>query len=244
MAAQQVSMSDLQTGHTTEVTFSFVDESCFFVACSAILDCEVLGVSAIQRRSGGFLEYLTVHAPTEEVLALAERHASIDSVRLVDEFGSGCLIETVVTGSCVAATLAETHAIVTEASAESGSGVVRAEVTKDADVRRVVEHMREIHPGTKLQSKRDLEGPTPSVLAASGLSDTLLAMLTDKQRDALRTAVLSGYLAWPRRSTASECAEALGVSQPTFSQHLYRGLERLLGQLFEERPEQEESAPA
>ena len=232
-----------QTGHTTEVTFSFEDESCFFVACAAILDCKVVGVSAVQRRSGGFLEYMTVHAPAEEVLALAEEHSSVESVRLVDEFDTGCLIEVVVAERCVAASLAEMHAIVTEAVADSGHGTVRAEVTRDADVRRVVERMNEIHPGTELQSKRELEGTTPSVLSATGLSDTLLATLTDKQRDALRTAVLSGYLAWPRRSTASECAEALGVSQPTFSQHLYRGLERLLGQLFEERPSQGESTP-
>lgn len=237
-------MTDAQTGHTTELTFSFDDESCFFVSASEALDCEVVGVSAIQRRSGGFLEYLTVHAPAEEVLAFAERHASVDSVRLVDEFGSGCLVELVVTDSCAAATLAQTHAIVTEASAEGGSGTVRAEVTRDADVRRVVERMRDVHPGTELEAKRDLAGTTPSALAASGLSDTLLATLTDKQRDALRTAVLGGYLAWPRRSTASECADALGVSQPTFSQHLYRGLERLLGQLFTEGTEQEDSSPA
>lgn len=237
-------MNNVQTNHTTELTFSFVDESCFFVAVSAVLDCEVRSVSAIRRRSGGYLQYLTVHAPTEEVLALADPHSSTDSVRLIDEFGTGCLVEVVVTGNCVAATLAQTHAILTEASADGGAGTVRAEVAKDADIRQVVERMREVHPGTELQSKRDLAGTTPSVLATNGLSDTLLATLTDKQRDALRTAVLSGYLAWPRQSTASECAEALGVSQPTFSQHLYRGLERLLGQLFEDRPGQGESAPA
>jgi predicted DNA binding protein len=242
MAIQQVTMPDGQPGHTTELTFPFGDESCFFVAASRSLDCEVIALSAIQRRGGGFLEYLTVHAPAEEAFALADSHQGIGSIRLVDEFGSGWLVETVLTDRCVAATLAEAHAIVTEAYAKNGSGVARAEATRDADVRPVVEQMREVHPETELESKHDRQGTTPSVLAAGEVADVLLATLTDKQRDALRTAVLSGYLAWPRRSTASECAEALGVSQPTFSQHLYRGLERLLGQPFDEHPEHGESS--
>ena len=244
MGYQQIPMSESRTAHTVELTFSFRDESCFFVGASNALQCRVVGLSAMQRRSGGFLEYLTVYAPADEVIAFAEGHPSVESVRVVDEFDAGCLIEAVVTGTCVAATLAESHAIVTEASADRGDGTVRAEVTSDADVRTVVERMREVHPGTELRSKCERDGNAPSALAADVLADTLLAMLTDKQRDAVRTAVMSGYLAWPRRSTASECADALGVSQPTFSQHLYRGLERLLGQLFEGRPEPGESVPA
>jgi predicted DNA binding protein len=58
--------------------------------------------------------------------------------------------------------------------------------------------------------------------------------LTDKQQEVLRMAYLSGYFSWPRRSTAEECADALGIAQPTFSQHVRAAQEKVIDRLFED----------
>lgn len=56
--------------------------------------------------------------------------------------------------------------------------------------------------------------------------------LTDRQREAVRTAYEEGYFAWPREHTGEEVAAAMGVSAPTFHQHLRKGLAELLGDAF------------
>jgi predicted DNA binding protein len=69
-------------------------------------------------------------------------------------------------------------------------------------------------------------------VARDAAEGRLLDRLTDRQQEALRTAYLSGYFSWPRESGAEACADALGVSQPTFSQHLRVGQHRLFDVLF------------
>jgi predicted DNA binding protein len=44
-------------------------------------------------------------------------------------------------------------------------------------------------------------------------------------------AYYGGYFEWPRDSSASDVASSMGVSQPTFSNHL-RGAERKLLELL------------
>lgn len=226
-------MDDAATGTTVELIFEVGDESCFFVAASGVLECRVVGEEAIHRTDGSVLEYFTVAAPAHEVLDAAEAFDGVESARVVDEYDGECLLELVSDGDCcVSGTLADTRAVVTGLHAEDGEGVVTAELYDHGNVRAVVEAMRETYPGTELRSKAERDRRR---FPSSGPESTarLLDRLTTRQRDAVRTAVRGGYLAWPRRSTASECAEALGVSQPTFSQHLYRGLEILLGGVFE-----------
>lgn len=57
---------------------------------------------------------------------------------------------------------------------------------------------------------------------------------TEKQRQALRTAYLSGYFEWPRASTGEEVADALDITQPTFNRHLRTTERKLFSALFDE----------
>lgn len=220
--------------NTVELTLSYADETCFMVTASEALDCTVVTEELVHRRDGKYLAYYTVGAPSEEALAVAEDHEGTESVRVVGDCDGECLLEVVQPETCAAGTLADYHAVATAAAAESGEGVVEVEVPRHADVREVVEGFADAHPGSELHSKRERGDSRLASVSQSDERSRILDGLTDKQRAAIRTAVAGGYFAWPRQSTAAECAEALGVSQPTFSQHLYRGLERLLGELFDE----------
>ncbi len=44
--------------------------------------------------------------------------------------------------------------------------------------------------------------------------------LADRQFDALQRAYLGDYFAWPRPTTGEELAQSVGVSRPTFHEHL------------------------
>lgn len=52
--------------------------------------------------------------------------------------------------------------------------------------------------------------------------------LTDRQYEAVRTALEAGYFEWPRETDADGLAEALDVSRPTALEHLRKGEQKLL----------------
>ena len=59
-----------------------------------------------------------------------------------------------------------------------------------------------------------------------------LATLTDKQREAVRTAVECGYYEQPRQTTVTELAAECEISQSAMSQRLHAAERKLLGALF------------
>ncbi|MFB6130583.1 MAG: helix-turn-helix domain-containing protein [Salinigranum sp.] len=59
-------------------------------------------------------------------------------------------------------------------------------------------------------------------------------LLTDSQRDLLRTAVESGYYDTPRTSTLTELADALGIAKSTASERLHRAEERVIKRFVED----------
>ncbi|SFR42008.1 HTH DNA binding domain-containing protein [Halogeometricum rufum] len=65
------------------------------------------------------------------------------------------------------------------------------------------------------------------------IDHAVVRTLTDKQRTALRVAVVEGYFEWPRETTASELAESLGIAQPTFARHLRVAERKLFSALFD-----------
>ncbi|WP_458205602.1 bacterio-opsin activator domain-containing protein [Haladaptatus sp. NG-SE-30] len=219
---------------TVELEFSLHDQRCFFVAASDRAECELVGEEALHRTDGNVLEYFSVRgASPETVLDIAEELPTANHGRTVTRRQDEDLMEFVVTGPCVAATLADTEAVIKRARAVDGRATVVADVPPHGTVREVVETFETKHPDSSLVAKRTLGESVPA-LSDGEQTAHLLEDLTEKQRAAVETAVQCGYLAWPRESTATECAEVLGVSQPTFSQHLWTGVEKLSTAMFDE----------
>lgn len=222
------------TASAIELELELRDRDCFFVDASAVADCRIELEHLINRSDGRFLEYFTVErAAPDRVLSMVEESVAIEEARLVSRGVDGGLFEFVVSGSCVKTTLADTGAIARSVSAESGVGEILAVVPTHVDARQVVERFRESHPETTLTACRNSEEPVP-VQTKRGVQVTMTDQLTDKQLEVLRTAYLSGYFSWPRRSTAEECADALGIAQPTFSQHIRMAQEKVIGELFDD----------
>ncbi|MDW7538346.1 helix-turn-helix domain-containing protein [Haloferax volcanii] len=61
----------------------------------------------------------------------------------------------------------------------------------------------------------------------------MLAGLTDRQRESLEVAYRTGYFERPKRRSAAEVAEAIGVSRSTFTQHLRAAHRKVFAELFD-----------
>lgn len=103
---------------------------------------------------------------------------------------------------------------------EPGTDVrVFVTIPSDRSVRELVDHLRAQFPSLELVARR----PTgQSRLAGPG---EIREVLTDRQREVVRTAYAAGYFEWPRDHSGEEIAEQLDISQPTFARH-FRAAER------------------
>lgn len=211
---------DYRSDSAVELEFGVRDRDTFFVDLSAREGCRVELEHMTRRSDGRLLDFFTVSGGTPEgVVELATEDADVEEARLLGEGIDGDLYEFVVSGSCIATTLADAGAVARTVTADDGAGRVVADVPPHVDVRSVVQTVRDSHTRTELVAQRSGDRGVP-VRSPVGVQVALGDRLTDRQREALRTAHRSGYFDWPREGTAEECAERMGVSQPTFSQHL------------------------
>lgn len=223
------------SGSAVELELQLRDRDCFFVDASAVADCHVELEQMANRSDDRLLEYFTVEgAAPERVLSMVEESPIIEEARLVGRGVDSGLFEFMVSGPCVTTTLADTGAIARSVAAESGVGNIVAEVPGHVSVRRVVERFRDSHPESEVLACCESEEPIP-IRTERGVHATLANQLTDKQLEVLRTAYQSGYFDWPRQSTAAECANSLGITQPTFSQHIRIAQKKIFDGLFEDK---------
>lgn len=205
----------------------------FFIHISDEEDCRLYLEDLVHRADGQLLEFFTVrNVATERVLQIADDESAIIEARLIREGSEGNLFQFVVGGPCVTATLAETGAVTQTVSAAAAEGHVVATAPPHVDVRTVVETFQKQHSGSELLAKRECDQLLP-VRTEEGMHTMFADRLTDKQLEVLRTAYLSGYFDWPRDSLAEECAEALNISQPTFSQHIRSAQNAVFTTLFD-----------
>ncbi|QLD86211.1 PAS domain S-box protein [Natronomonas halophila] len=95
---------------------------------------------------------------------------------------------------------------------------------ESADVRTVIDTVQDVYPQADALARRQVSA---SEASAQQISDDWMEELTDRQLTAIEVAYFSGFFEWPRGSSGEEVAESLGVSSPTFHQHV-RSAERKL----------------
>ncbi len=155
----------------------------------------------------------------------------VDSVRRPDG-ESGSQAELSVSEQTVVDRLA-THGATVERLLATPSGIdVAVTLPRTADVRSFVEALGDRYDAVELLSRRDAERTEPESVESSAVLDRL----TDRQREAARTAHLAGYFEWPRTNTGEEVASAMGITQPTFNRHLRTTERKLFSALFEGQP--------
>lgn len=106
---------------------------------------------------------------------------------------------------------------------------ITVHLPQEEDVREFVELFESRYAGAEMLARRERSRPgrTHGTFEAE-----LEERLTPRQREMLELAYANGYFESPREQTASELADVVGISQPTFTRHLRAGQRKLLDLLY------------
>ncbi|ELZ26095.1 DNA binding protein [Halogeometricum pallidum JCM 14848] len=225
----------LYSDTAVELEFSHEDRDDLFVDLSATVDCRVTLQGFSPAADGGISCYVSTEgADTEAVLEYLTTHDSVESARTITDGPEESMFEVRITGSTVLGPLIEFGASVNTLTATNGDGSLAVTVSPDADLRVLSDTVQSAFPAIEVVAKREVE---QSVQSTETFKRELEDKLTSRQHDVLETAFVSGYFDWPRGSTAEEVAESLGISAPTFHEHLRSGERKLMETFFEETTE-------
>ncbi len=210
----------------TELEFEIRDGFDVLTQETVESDCEIRFDRTVPTNKGHTVQFIRATGiDTERLQSLVEEIPSVDSVRAVGEDDEECAIEVRRTDPTVTAMFAEYGGYVTDAVISDGEFHVVAELPQETSVREVIEIVQQQYPESELLAQRTT---TRNTRTLKQFQSSVNERLTEKQRGALNAAYAAGYFSWPRESTGEEVAEALGISPPTFHQHVRMGLAELL----------------
>ncbi|WP_135820984.1 bacterio-opsin activator domain-containing protein [Halostella litorea] len=179
----------------------------------------------------GRLFFTVAGTPPERVGEFAREALEITNLSLVAERGDGALYEADLTGDSITRTVLDHGGVPRAMTASDGDIRLVVDLGTDADVREFAEAFRSRYETAELVRRRERDR---SVRTGASFRAELDGRLTDRQAEVLRSAYLSGFFSTPRDRTGSEIADSLGVSQPTFNNHLRAAQRKLLTLLFDE----------
>lgn len=132
------------------------------------------------------------------------------------------------TGECACEYVRRKFGPVDGVHAAHGDLYLRFFTTDIESARAVVEGARETFDDVRIrhltQSGEPLVGSDPVVVDRN--------CLTDRQREVLETAHEMGYYDHPKRANATEVADELGITQPTFTEHIAAAQRKLLTEVL------------
>ncbi|GAB7018559.1 bacterio-opsin activator domain-containing protein [Halostagnicola bangensis] len=225
----------LATDAVVAVDLELTDASAAPVAVSRATNCRLEYRRSVHRTGAETASLFTATVPssddsTDVSAAIAEATTALDGVDLsiLVERDDECLVE-LSTEENVVTWLSERGVRTQAISAENGRARLTLEIPRSADVRSVIEAIEDRYDGTDVISfqHREPGGETRQEFAAR-----LEEELTERQFAAIQRAYLGGYFEWPRPATGEELAESLGVSRPTFHEHLRNAEAKLCRAFF------------
>jgi len=176
---------------------------------------------------GELLQYLRLDGVSAEAFrTAAAEHRRVDAVAEID--GDETIrFQVTVSGTVPEVDLASLGAVVRSTSVTRTSAVLEAELPAKRDRRSFVEVLEERYGSATMLSCVEAERDE----TARTRVDT--KALTEKQATALEAAFHHGYFEQPRRSSATEVAESLGIAHSTFLQHLRTAQQKLFESLYD-----------
>lgn len=166
-----------------------------------------------------------------EAVVESDRHPNWESLRLLEDDGEEVHFELRLLEPPLISTVSAFNGYIQTSRIEDGDYYVRVHLPPSADVRTVVDTIKDGYPELEIATHRQVSrDPEPE----TRYRGTLLEKLTERQRSAVEMAYLRGYFEWPRDSTGEDIADLLGVTPSTFHQHLRKAESRLFTAMFGE----------
>jgi PAS domain S-box-containing protein len=219
----------LVTDTVVELTVGFPEESPFFAAAAAASGAEVSIEGVAEQSDGTLAEFVSVDGGDAEAVAELARERCGDA-SVITTYDDLAVLRVTPATPPLASLAADHGAVLRSGSATPDDAVATIELPREGDVRSVVSALGRHYPDTELRSQRERERTSTRGME---FRDSFDEALTDRQREVLETAFLAGYFDWPRASNAEDVADALGVSPPTFHEHVRRAERKLVDRFLD-----------
>ena len=165
---------------------------------------------------------------TETVISLGEvlPHWGPVTIRSDDDASR---FEARLTDPPVISTVATLGGYVDSFVIENGNCKMVLHLAPTVEVRQIIDVVKEAYPQAEMVRRQQI---TRSRDNLRSIHRHLMANLTDRQRAALDAAYHAGFFEWPRAVDGTEVADSLGVSPPTFHQHLRKAEQKVFDALL------------
>ncbi|MFC6992436.1 bacterio-opsin activator domain-containing protein [Haladaptatus sp. GCM10025707] len=222
----------LMTDTVTELEFVLTDQEDFLVRAAQHIEAQFSLDGFVRRDDGTLVEFITVHGIDAETLAdLASRSPDEFAVSIVSESESSHVVQLEYDGESVVDLVGDYGGTVKQVISADGEVRVIVELPTGTDVAAVVAAIESNFAELSLVAQRKTQRERRSSVDFLAGVET---KLTDRQHDVLQMAYLAGFFDWPRAKSGSEMASLLGISHPTFSQHLRIAERKVFEVLFDE----------
>lgn len=185
--------------------------------------------SVVKLQDSRMLRYWTVDGvPPKQFETFALELPGVVDVQLLSRDGDTTRFEVLADTESLASSFRQFDGELQSVTVDDGNFLLRVEFERGVDTDAVMDLIRETYPNAELVSQRQ-------VLTESYYRRMFDRELTDRQQTVLEVAYFSGYFEQPRTQTGEELADTLGITRQTFHAHLRKALDRVLGQLLDER---------
>ncbi|WP_335998941.1 PAS domain S-box protein [Halorientalis halophila] len=193
------------------------DETSPLVALARSLDCTISLEGVNTWTAEGLHAFVeTADVAPERVDAALDDAVAVAGYRHVTDRAAG-VYEIEFADQTVLNTLLEHGGQPRDLTVDADGMVLVVDVSHEIQVRELIEAIRGTYPTVELVARKDV---TRELQSAEQLRGDVLGDLTDRQREVLTTAHLSGYFERPRESTGQDIADSLDISQPAVNRHL------------------------
>jgi PAS domain S-box-containing protein len=166
----------------------------------------------------GFLQYGTVETDAISTLeSLVERLPHFEQVTISDDDTDRPRFELQLSAPPVVSTIASDGGYLQQSTLTDGDLHMTIHLPTTVTARRVIDAVRNAYPTATLVTRRQI---TRTDDRLTRVHRAVTEDLTERQQAALKTAVYSGFFNWPRDASGEDLAATLGITSPTFHQHL------------------------
>lgn len=221
----------LHTDTVVEIAFDVGTDDSVLAAVAADLGCRLTLNNVTPTADMDYLCYIEVEgAEPDTVIDALDERSGVKHGRVVRARGRTGVIEVTVEAGPLPS-LFEHGATIQSFEATGESARLLGEIAPRSDIQTIITDIEGTHENTAFVSKRTrIREPVTLTLMKNAVTETL----TDRQLEVLELAYHGGFFESPRHSTGEELASVLGISAPTFYQHVRKSVEKVLGLLLED----------
>jgi len=220
----------LSSNRIVEMELTSRDTGLLFSRLSSRADCRLETTGPITHSDGSLRLYVSAETrDPEAVQAALEADGALEATTRIASHEGSTLFEVVAT-DLVADLLADHGAVTRSLVGEYGNTRLTVELPHEAEARDLYDLLADRYDDVELVGYHEHDRP---VQTRQELRASLRERFTDRQETALRSAYLGGFFDWPREVDGDALADAMGITRPTYHQHLRAAERKVFEELFE-----------